>query len=65
VLGIPGATWLTALMLLPVAVLGGFAGRPIGDRLGAEAFGRLTIAVLVATGAYTTAAAVAALVARL
>jgi hypothetical protein len=51
-------------MLLPVAVLGGLAGRPIGDRLGAEAFARLAIALLVATGAYTIAAAAAALVAR-
>lgn len=63
-IGIPGPTWLAALMLLPVAVLGGFAGRPIGDRLGAETFARLAIALLVATGAYTIFAAGAALVAR-
>jgi len=37
-IGIPGPTWLAAGVLIPVAFLGGFAGRPVGDRLGAEAF---------------------------
>jgi len=37
-IGIPGPTWVAAGVLIPVAFLGGFAGRPVGDRLGAEAF---------------------------
>ena len=43
--------------------LGGFAGRPIGDRLGAEAFAKLAIALLAVAGAYTLGAAAAALAA--
>ena len=36
--GIPSRTWLSAGILIPFAFLGGLAGRPLGDRLGADAF---------------------------
>ena len=36
--GIPARTWLSAGVLIPFAFLGGLAGRPLGDRLGADAF---------------------------
>ena len=50
-IGIPASTWLAAGILIPFAFLGGLAGRPIGDRLGAEAFALLAIALLaVAAG---------------
>ena len=52
-IGIPGSTWLAAGILIPFAFLGGLAGRPIGDRLGAEAFALLAIALLAVAGAYT------------
>jgi uncharacterized protein len=63
-IGIPGTTWLTAGILIPFAFLGGFAGRPLGDRLGAEAFAALAIALLAVAGLYTVAAAGAGLAAR-
>jgi uncharacterized membrane protein YfcA len=56
-IGIPGPTWLAAGILLPFAFFGGLAGRPIGDRLGAEAFALLAIALLAVAGAYTLGAA--------
>jgi uncharacterized protein len=56
-IGIPTPTWLAAGILIPFAFFGGLAGRPIGDRLGAEAFARLAIALLTAAGAYTLGAA--------
>jgi len=59
-IGIPAPTWLAAGILIPFAFLGGLAGRPIGDRLGAEAFTRLAIALLAVAGAYTLGAAAAA-----
>jgi uncharacterized membrane protein YfcA len=59
-IGIPDPTWLAAGILIPFAFLGGLAGRPIGDRLGAEAFAKLAIALLAVTGAYTLGAAAAA-----
>jgi uncharacterized membrane protein YfcA len=59
-IGIPAPTWLAAGILLPFAFLGGLAGRPIGDRLGAEAFALLAIAVLAVAGAYTLGAAAVA-----
>ena len=40
-IGIPTPTWLAAGILIPFAFFGGLAGRPIGDRLGAEAFSLL------------------------
>jgi hypothetical protein len=59
-IGIPASTWLAAGILIPFAFLGGLAGRPIGDRLGAEAFAKLAIALLAVAGAYTLGAAAAA-----
>jgi uncharacterized membrane protein YfcA len=59
-IGIPAPTWLAAGILLPFAFLGGISGRPIGDRLGAEAFALLAIAVLAVAGAYTLGAAAVA-----
>jgi hypothetical protein len=59
-IGIPAPTWLAAGILIPFAFLGGLAGRPIGDRLGAKAFAVLAIAVLAVAGAYTLGAAAAA-----
>jgi len=38
--GIPAQTWLSSGILIPFALLGGLAGRPLGDRLGAQAFAR-------------------------
>jgi uncharacterized membrane protein YfcA len=60
-IGIPAATWLAAGILIPFAFLGGLAGRPIGDRLGAEAFAMLAIALLAVAGAYTLGAAAVAI----
>jgi uncharacterized protein len=56
-IGIPISTWLAAGILIPFAFFGGLAGRPIGDRLGAEAFALLAIALLAVAGAYTLSAA--------
>jgi uncharacterized protein len=56
-IGIPVPTWLAAGILIPFAFFGGLAGRPIGDRLGAEAFALLAIALLAVAGAYTLGAA--------
>jgi len=47
-IGIPAPTWLAAGILIPFAFLGGIAGRPIGDRLGAEAFAMVAIGLLAA-----------------
>lgn len=63
-IGIPGSTWLAALMLIPAAILGGLAGRPIGDRLAGDAFTMLATALLAAAGLYTLAAASVELTAR-
>ncbi len=59
-IGIPAPTWLAAGILIPFGFLGGLAGRPIGDRLGAEAFAMLAIALLAVAGAYTLGAAAVA-----
>jgi len=56
-IGIPARTWLSAGILIPFAFLGGLAGRPLGDRLGADAFAILAILLLGAAGLYTLAAA--------
>lgn len=61
-IGIPGATWAVAVILMPFALLGGFAGRPIGDRLGTDAFAILAIVLLTAAGLYTLITAAAGLV---
>jgi hypothetical protein len=58
-IGIPAPTWSAAGVLIPAALLGGLAGRPIGDRLGAEAFGWLAITLLTAAGLYTAATSAA------
>jgi len=55
--GIPAETWLSAGTLTPFAFLGGLAGRPLGDRLGADAFAILAILLLGVAGLYTLAAA--------
>jgi uncharacterized membrane protein YfcA len=60
-IGILAPTWLAAGFLIPFAFLGGLAGRPMGDRLGAEAFAVLAIALLAVAGAYTLGAAGVAL----
>jgi uncharacterized membrane protein YfcA len=62
--GIPGLTWVAAGILAPFALLGGLAGRPIGDRLGSDAFALLAIALLTAAGLYTVAAAGVGLLTR-
>jgi hypothetical protein len=59
-IGIPASTWVAAGILIPFAFLGGLAGRPIGDRLGAKAFAMLAIALLAVAGAYTLGAAAVA-----
>jgi len=63
-IGIPAPTWLAAGILIPFAVIGGFAGRPLGDRLGAEGFAMLAIGLLAAAGLYTVVAAGASFAAR-
>jgi hypothetical protein len=57
--GIPTVTWLSARILIPFAFLGALAGRPLGDRVGADAFAIPAILLLAAAGLYTLAAAVA------
>jgi uncharacterized membrane protein YfcA len=59
-IGIPAQTWLSAGALIPFAILGGLAGRPLGDRLSADAFAILAIFLLAAAGIYTLATAAAA-----
>jgi uncharacterized protein len=56
-IGVPAQTWLAAGILFPFAVIGGFVGRPLGDRLGAGAFTVLAILLLAAAGLYTLATA--------
>jgi uncharacterized protein len=55
--GIPAETWLSAGTLTPFAFLGGLAGRPLGDRLDADAFAILAILLLGVAGLHTLAAA--------
>jgi hypothetical protein len=45
-------------------LLGGLVGRPIGDRIGADGFAILAIALLTVAGLYTAAAACIGLVTR-
>jgi hypothetical protein len=59
-IGIPASTWVAAGILIPFAFLGGLAGRPIGDRLGAKAFAMLASALLAVAGVYTLGAAAVA-----
>jgi hypothetical protein len=55
---------VAAGILAPFALLGGFAGRPIGDRLGSDGFTLLAIALLTAAGLYTMAAVVVGIASR-
>jgi uncharacterized membrane protein YfcA len=63
-IGVPSSTLLAAAGLVPFAILGAFTGRPLGNRLGAEGFAALAIALLAVAGLYTIAAAGAALATR-
>jgi uncharacterized membrane protein YfcA len=63
-IGIPGPTWVAAGILAPFALLGGFAGRPIGDRLSSDSFAILAIALLTVAGLYTVAATAVGLITR-
>jgi uncharacterized protein len=56
-IGIPGSTWLAAAILIPFAFIGGFAGRPLGERIGAKGFAILAISLLALAGFYTVTAA--------
>jgi uncharacterized membrane protein YfcA len=55
--GIPVSTWSAAAILAPFALLGALVGRPLGDRLGADGFALLAIALLGFAGFYTVIAA--------
>ena len=55
-LGISASTWIGAGVLIPFAALGAIAGRPLGDRLGVQAFAILAIVLLATAGVYTLAA---------
>ena len=54
--GIPASTWIGASVLIPFAALGAIAGRPLGDRLGVQAFAILAIVLLATAGLYTLVA---------
>jgi uncharacterized protein len=56
-IGIPEGSWVTAGVLLPFAFLGGFVGRPLGDRLGSGGFALLAICLLAVAGLFTLASA--------
>jgi uncharacterized protein len=56
-IGIPEQTWMAAVTLLPCAFGGGAIGRRLGDRLNAQGFAMLSIALLAAAGVMTLAAA--------
>ena len=56
-IGVAAPTWVAAGFLIPFALVGGLVGRPLGDRLGDDAFAALAIGLLVAAGLYTLAAA--------
>jgi uncharacterized protein len=56
--GVSAPTWMAAAVLIPFALFGGLVGRPLGDRLGADAFAILAILLLAAAGLYTLVAAV-------
>jgi hypothetical protein len=50
--GIAAETWLTAGVMLPFAVLGGFIGRPLGDWFGDGGFTVLAIGLLTIAGLF-------------
>ena len=56
-IGVAAPTWVAAGFLIPFALVGGLVGRPLGDRLGEDAFAALAIGLLGAAGLYTLAAA--------
>ncbi len=56
--GIPEATWLGAGILFPFVLVGGFLGKRLGDRVGADTFVALALVLLAATAVYTLATAV-------
>jgi uncharacterized membrane protein YfcA len=62
--GISEPIWVAAGILAPFALLGGLAGRSIGDRIGSGGFAMLAIALLTIAGLYTLASAGVGLVAR-
>jgi len=57
-IGVPATTWLSAGILIPFAFIGALAGRPLGERVGADAFAILAILLRGAAGLNTLAAAV-------
>ena len=57
--GIRTGKWLSGGILIPFAFLGALAGRPLGDRVGADAFAIPAILLLTAAGLCTLAAAAA------
>ena len=57
-IGIDPETWASAAILVPFAVVGGLAGRPLGDRLHADVFAILATLLLGGAGLYTLAAAI-------
>lgn len=56
-IGISHRIWVVAGLLVPFALLGGFVGKPLGDRLGPRRFAALAIAVLAIAGLYILATA--------
>jgi len=61
-IGVPARTWLSARFLIPFAFIGALAGRPLGERVGADAFAILAILLLGAAELYNLAAAAGATV---
>jgi len=57
-IGIDPGTWASSAILVPFAVVGGLAGRPLGDRLDADVFAILATLLLGGAGLYTLAAAI-------
>jgi len=62
--GISEPTWMAAGIFAPFALLGGLAGRPLGDRIGSDGFAMLAIALLTIAGLYTLASAGVGLIIR-
>ena len=54
--GISASTWIGAGVLIPFAALAAIVGRPLGERLGVQAFAMLAIVLLAGAGLYTLAA---------
>jgi uncharacterized membrane protein YfcA len=61
-IGVLARTWLSAGILIPFAFIGALAGRPLGERIGADSFAILATLLLGAAGLYTLAAAVGLIV---